>query len=109
MLQTEAKDRATDLYVSNTFTSNRGGQNDVFRLRTPHGLVLLEFRILNRWEAEVYVSTDILRGWDGICKGALQPVGSYVYFIRYKNIEGKRRCRKGCSFVTIIYQEIPFA
>lgn len=94
-LQTVAKDCAVDLYVPNAFTPNGDGQNDVFRLRTPHGQVLLEFRIFDRWGAEVYTSTDVLQGWDGTCKGTPQPVGSYVYFIRYKNIEGEEKLLKG--------------
>lgn len=95
VLQTVAKECGVDLYVPNAFTPNGDGKNDLFRLRTPHGQVLLEFRVFDRWGVEIYTSTGIMQGWDGTYKGAPQPVGSYVYFIRYKNIEGEEKMLKG--------------
>lgn len=93
--QTVAKECAVDLYVPTAFTPNGDGQNDVFRLRQPNGQVLLEFRIFDRWGGEIFATTDIMLGWDGTYKGQLQPVGAYVYFIRYKNINGIEKQLKG--------------
>ncbi|MET3877865.1 gliding motility-associated C-terminal domain-containing protein [Chitinophaga sp. OAE865] len=44
---------------------------------------------------EIFSTTDITVGWDGTHKGQLQPVGAYVYFIRYKNINGTEKQLKG--------------
>jgi gliding motility-associated-like protein len=87
-LQTVAKDCAVDLYIPTAFTPNGDGQNDIFRLVRPYGQMLLEFRVFNRWGLEVFSTTDLLKGWDGTFKGLPQPVGSYVYIIRYKNRDG---------------------
>jgi gliding motility-associated-like protein len=87
-LQTVAKDCAVDLYIPTAFTPNGDGQNDIFRLVRPYGQMLLEFRVFNRWGMEVFSTTDLLKGWDGTFKGLPQPVGSYVYIIRYKNRDG---------------------
>ncbi|MEZ2442723.1 gliding motility-associated C-terminal domain-containing protein [Chitinophaga sp. RCC_12] len=94
-LQTLVKECASDLYVPNAFTPNGDGLNDVFRLRQPNGQVLLEFRVFDRWGVEIFSTTNLLQGWDGTYKGQLQPVGAYVYFIRYKNIDGIEKQLKG--------------
>lgn len=94
-VQTIAKTCSVDLYVPNAFTPNDDGQNDLFRLRQPHGQVLLEFRVFDRWGMEVFATTDAMQGWDGTFKGHPQPVGAYVYFIRYKNIDGVERHLRG--------------
>lgn len=94
-LRTLAKDCSVDLFLPTAFTPNGDGQNDIFRLRTPNGQVLLEFRVFNRWGMEVFSADNLSQGWDGTFKGALQPAGSYVYFVRYKNIDGIEKQLKG--------------
>ncbi|SEW49840.1 T9SS type B sorting domain-containing protein [Chitinophaga arvensicola] len=95
-----AQDCSPDLYVPNAFTPNNDGRNDVFRLATPHGQVLLEFRIFNRWGGALFYTTDVSQGWDGTFKGIPQESGSYTYFIRYLNIDKQEKTLKG--FVTLI-------
>jgi gliding motility-associated-like protein len=84
-----------DLFVPNAFTPNGDGYNDLFRLMMPHGQELLEFRIFNRFGGELFCTTNIQQGWDGTFKGALQPLGAYVYFIRYLNIDKQEKQLKG--------------
>jgi gliding motility-associated-like protein len=94
-LRTLAKDCSVDLFLPTAFTPNGDGQNDIFRLRTPNGQELLEFRVFNRWGEEVFFTKNLSQGWDGTYRGAPAPAGSYVYFVRYKNTMGIEKQLKG--------------
>jgi gliding motility-associated-like protein len=72
-----------NIYVSNAFTPNGDGLNDVFNIVTT-GLEKYAIQIYNRWGQEVFSSNNYLQGWDG--KNALNDV--YVYQITYK-VNGK--------------------
>lgn len=90
-----AKICSPDLYIPNAFSPNNDGNNDVFRLVTPNGQELLEFRIFDRWGKELFCAVSIQQGWNGTFKGAPQPIGGYVYFIRYRNIDREEKILKG--------------
>ncbi len=82
------------------FTPNGDGTNDHF---TVFGKYVSDYqiKIYNRWGEEVYSSTDInelndlSRGWDGTYKGKLQDVGTFVYYITGKDLNGKSIFEKG--------------
>src|SRR5690554_344820 len=86
-------------YVPNAFAPD--GVNKVFR---PKGqffdFSMYELAIYNRWGEQLFVSRDINIGWDGVYKGEIVPLGSYVYTIRFKDADGKEHKRKGT--VTVI-------
>lgn len=60
-----------------------------------------EIRIYNRWGELVYASSDagelndLGRGWNGMYKGKLQSIGTFVYFITAKDAAGKKIEKKG--------------
>ena len=90
----------TYIKVPNAFTPNGDGTNDHF---TVYGEYISDYqiKIFNRWGEEVYSSDDVTelnnlsRGWDGTYKGKLQDVGTFVYYITAKDLNGKNIFKKG--------------
>jgi gliding motility-associated-like protein len=94
-------DVCTDsLFVPGAFTPNGDGKNDVFR--AIYYMRLSDFRmtIYNRNGQPIFNSQQIGQGWDGRYKQVLQPMDTYIWFIRYTNRDGKPVIRKGT--VTLI-------
>lgn len=83
----------------NAFTPNNDGLNDWFG---PLGKVpdRYSMEIFNRFGEIVYKSSAINNRWDGRFKGALQPPGTYIYFILYLDVMKKPKEQKG-SFILI--------
>lgn len=83
----------------NAFTPNNDRLNDWFG---PLGKVPESFsmQVFNRFGQIVFQSTTMNNRWDGTYRGVLQPPGTFVYFIQYKDIQNKPRQQKG-SFVLI--------
>ncbi len=83
----------------NAFTPNNDQLNDWFG---PLGKVPESFsmQIFNRFGQIVYQSNKINNRWDGTYKGVLQPPGTFIYYIQYKDIQNKPRQQKG-SFILI--------
>lgn len=71
------------VYIPNAFTP--GGLNPTF---FPVGVFTdtKEYMmvIYNRWGQKLFTTTDVNLGWDGYFDGKLCPMGSYVYYIRFK-------------------------
>ncbi|WP_343745583.1 gliding motility-associated C-terminal domain-containing protein [Chitinophaga sp.] len=84
-----------ELFLPNAFSPNGDGKNDIFRIVNYHGQQLVEFSIYNRWGECIFLTTDPKRGWDGTFHGQLQPVGAYVYHVRYRNMLGQEKLLKG--------------
>ena len=59
-----------------------------------------EMTIYNRWGEQLYITTDINKGWDGTVDSKDASIGSYVYMIRYVDGDGKEKRKKG-SFTLI--------
>lgn len=70
--------------VPTGFTPNGDGHNDFFR---PLASEEIEFdmSIYNRWGELVYEGNG-MPGWDGVYRNELQPISTFVYYIRYKRI-----------------------
>jgi gliding motility-associated-like protein len=83
----------------NAFTPNNDGLNDWFG---PLGKVpeTYSLEIYNRFGQQLYKSSAINSRWDGTYKGVRQPPGTYVYCIRYKNMQKQDKQQKG-SFILI--------
>ena len=56
--------------------------------------------IFNRWGERVFKTNSLLAGWDGMYKGAFQPTGTFIYFIRYKSGQNISKQQKG--IITLI-------
>lgn len=82
------------LDVPNAFTPG-GGPNGLFRIVKRGQATLHSFRVYNRWGNVVFETSDIDEGWDGMSKGAPQPMGVYVYIIEAVSTTGKRFVLEG--------------
>ena len=59
--------RELELWISNSFTPNGDGLNDIFKpeINSPELLKEYEMKIYNRWGELVFISTDFQTGWNG--------------------------------------------
>lgn len=83
----------------NAFTPNNDGVNDWFG---PLGKVpdSYSLEIYNQWGQRIYQSAKLNKKWDGTFNGRNQPPGTYVYFIRYKDVLNHVKEQKG-TFILI--------
>lgn len=72
-----------DLYIPNSFTPNRDGRNDLFRITGPPS-TLDFFEVYNRWGEKVFSTKDQSKGWNGFWNGKEQPSGTYVWILKAK-------------------------
>jgi gliding motility-associated-like protein len=81
--------------IASAFTPNNDGINDVFKVSIGSAAQFEFLKIYNRWGQLIFFSTNYLKFWDGTYKNTLQQSGSYVYFLRAKDCEGKWQNYKG--------------
>ena len=81
------------LYIPNAFTPNGDGKNDLFKV--PGDLNELRMEIYNRWGELLFRTVTGSDGWDGTFKGTDQPIGTYIYFVRYKDQQNILKELKG--------------
>lgn len=86
---------SSEIFLPNAFTPNGDGKNDIFRIVNYHGRQLIDFSIYNRWGECIFLTTDAKQGWNGTYHGQLQPAGTYVYKVRYRNTQGQEKLLKG--------------
>ncbi len=84
------------IYVPNAFSPNGDGVNDIFLV---YGTAIASIRLViyNQWGGQVFISTDLLKGWDGTRNGQNVPAGLYSYALEAIMQDGKR-ITKGGSF-----------
>ena len=80
-----------DLVIPNAFTPNGDGVNDIFRIKYPFLVRSATMTVFNRWGQKVFESSDPAAGWDGTLNGLIQPMGNYVYFILYTDLNSAKR------------------
>jgi gliding motility-associated-like protein len=68
------------------------GFNDVLKIITTceMGFDFFEMKIFNRWGELVFITNDPKIGWNGAYKNEKAPIGSYIYNIEFKKLNGKR-------------------
>jgi len=71
-------------YFPNTFTPNKDGKNDQFKILNAYNLQQYELVIYNRWGQKIFETKDPLIGWNGMFNGRLQNGGVYVWYSRFK-------------------------
>ena len=69
------------LLMPTAFTPNGDREDDLFRVKYPFETKQFLFTIYNRWGQQVFLTTDIKKGWDGSFHGQLQSIGNYVWII----------------------------
>ncbi len=78
------------VYIPNAFTPNGDGVNDSFSA-LGIGVRDYEMLIFDRWGLQIFLSTDIKKGWDGKAQGNDTPCPAdvYVYKINVADFQGK--------------------
>lgn len=78
-----------NLFVSNVFTPNKDGINDLFFIR-PEGVNQFVLSIFNRWGTLIYEGNENSAGWDGKTMGGDDcPEGTYYYVFNSEKIKLK--------------------
>lgn len=80
-LSLAGKALVTDLMISEAFTPNGDGVNDVWYLRNADRYPQMEIRVYNRWGAEVFSTTNgYNNNWNGSYNDQSDPLPSSSYF-----------------------------
>jgi len=73
----------TEIAVPGAFSPNGDGTNDVFTVIAPDPSVIISFSIFNRWGELLFEGDAGNFSWSGEWNGVAQPIGTYVYVLRY--------------------------
>lgn len=92
--ETEEIENRFQLIIPNAFTPTSGDKNSIFK---PASTELKDYKmhIYSSNGTLVFVSNNIEQGWDGTFKGNLQPMGVYVYVVKFTTPSGETRQQKG--------------
>lgn len=79
---------AYTFYIPNAFRPDNDGINEVWK---PEGESIQSYhlRIFNRWNQQIFESTEMDYGWDGRFQGTDVPQGVYTYRIRTYDVLGE--------------------
>jgi len=88
------------IYMPTGFTPNNDGLNDVYHIPNMNHQKLINFSLYNRFGERIFSTGDASKGWDGTIKGRLQPTGTFIYYIIYKDLQDETHSIKG-SFVLV--------
>lgn len=84
-----------DIFVPTGFTPNADGKNDLLRPLVVGITKNYYFSVYNRWGQQVFITTEIGKGWDGIFQGKAQASGAYVFLAEGTDFLGQKIIRKG--------------
>lgn len=84
-----------DIFVPTGFTPNADGKNDQLRPLVVGITKNYYFSVYNRWGQQVFLTTEIGKGWDGIFQGKAQASGAYVFLAEGTDFNGQKIIRKG--------------
>jgi gliding motility-associated-like protein len=90
-----SKECAEIVLFPNAFTPNNDYLNDIFKPTVYGGVTNYELRIYNRFGTIIFKSTNPEKGWDGLIKGELQPIGTYVWICKYELNNKPSQTQKG--------------
>ncbi len=80
----------------NAFTPNGDGLNDVFKIVYGFNIAQYYLAVYDRWGRVVFESNNPALGWNGMLKGTMLPVDTYIYTCNYVSKEtGKKIQTKG--------------
>jgi gliding motility-associated-like protein len=92
------KKQSCAITVPNAFTPNGDGLNDFLYPLNAFSTTDLEFQVFNRFGQIVFETRDWTRKWDGTVSGTAQPVGTYVWTLRYTDgLSGQKVFLRGTS------------
>ncbi len=74
------------IYVPNAFSPNGDGRNDVFKVLNADLIKEFSLEVFNRYGEKVFVSNNAWQGWDGTIKESKANAGTYVWVLRYRDV-----------------------
>jgi gliding motility-associated-like protein len=77
------------LYIPNAFTPDGDGLNDRFRIVGSDPDIDADLQVFDRWGGLVFETSDLSRGWDGLCGNQPCQAGTYIWIIRVKSYTTK--------------------
>lgn len=81
-------DKFPALFIPNAFSPN--GINDNFKPKTASTEISgYQLQIFNRYGQELFRTTNISEGWDGLHNGKVMPKGNYMYVIQIQDSSGR--------------------
>ena len=89
------KDCMQGFYISNAFTPNHDGTNDLYKPLIFGRLRSYQFTIFNRFGQVVFQVADVNKGWDGTIAGKIQSMESNVWVCTYQFEDGEPVVKKG--------------
>jgi gliding motility-associated-like protein len=85
----------TAIYMPTAFTPNGDNKNDVL-LPFYIGIASVEyFNIYNRYGQLIFTTNNMVTGWDGKVKNQPQPIGTFLFTIKAKDVFGNTIVQKG--------------
>jgi gliding motility-associated-like protein len=85
----------TGIYIPTAFTPNGDGKNDFFKATVHGNLLSFKLEVFNRYGELVFQTSDPLKQWDGLYRGASFSTNSFVWQCVYQ-LEGNQPIyRKG--------------
>ncbi len=82
LIQAVAVQDPPGLFIPNVFSPDGDGINEAFTAGVLPGVPGTVLRIFNRWGAELFTTSDMLKGWDGTANGSPVPDGVYLYLLK---------------------------
>ena len=86
--------REPAIFVPNAFTPNNDHQNDVLLVRS-NVIEELYFTIYDRWGEQVFETTDLNKGWDGMYKGKKAKADVFDYYLKAVCYDKSKYTHKG--------------
>ncbi|OYW20013.1 MAG: hypothetical protein B7Z54_02305, partial [Sphingobacteriales bacterium 12-47-4] len=82
------------VHIPTAFTPNGDGKNDFFGPigKVPEGYSM---QVYNRNGELVFKSQTLYDRWDGVFRGKPQPVGVFIYYVKYLDLQNKMHQEKG--------------
>lgn len=81
------------VFVPNSFTPDGDQFNNTFEVAINSGMDATTYTldIYDRWGEHIFESHDLEFGWDGTVKGAIAPVGTYIWVIGFKALDNDEK------------------
>jgi gliding motility-associated-like protein len=77
------------------FTPNNDGLNDILIPVIANFPANVLFRVYNRFGENIFSTTNLNDGWNGMYKSILQPTGTYIWTCNYTTVSGIKKISKG--------------
>ncbi|WP_170971193.1 T9SS type B sorting domain-containing protein [Ilyomonas limi] len=85
------------LFVPGAFTPNNDGLNDILKPIISNFPTNILFKVFNRFGENIFSTTKMGEGWNGMYKNIPQAADSYIWICSYVTTSGIKKFAKGVS------------